>query len=152
MTSYIHSESNMDMVLHNGHLLDVNRVCMILLNQEMYLLLIRSHSLTGCLQELQSSSYAPVYNVLKSATSLKEASDVVLHKFESPADQSSAVEAKRASMGQNWYNKYAGAAGKGGFGVKFLRTLNKIMGGKGGINAVLNRYERWERFFCCRCT
>lgn len=93
------------------------------------------------LQELQSSSYAPVYNVLKSATSLKEASDVVLHKFESPADQSSAVEAKRASMGQNWYNKYAGAAGKGGFGVKFLRTLNKIMGGKGGINAVLNRMK-----------
>ena len=93
------------------------------------------------LQELQSSSYAPVYNVLKSATSLKEASDVVLHKFESPADQSSAVEAKRASMGQNWYNKYAGAAGKGGFGVKFLRTLNKIMGGKGGINAILNRMK-----------
>ena len=93
------------------------------------------------LQELQSSSYAPVYNVLKSASSVKEASDVVLHKFESPADQSSAVESKRASMGQNWYNKYAGSAGKGGFGVKFLRTLNKIMGGKGGINAVLNRMK-----------
>ena len=93
------------------------------------------------LQELQSSSYAPVYNVLKSASSVKEASDVVLHKFESPADQSSAVESKRASMGQNLYNKYAGSAGKGGFGVKFLRTLNKIMGGKGGINAVLNRMK-----------
>lgn len=93
------------------------------------------------LQELQSSSYAPVYNVLKSASSVKEASDVVLHKFESPADQSSAVESKRASMGQNWYNKYAGSAGKGGFGVKFLRTLNKIMGGRGGINAILNRMK-----------
>ena len=93
------------------------------------------------LQELQSSGYSPVYNVLKSASSVKEASDVVLHKFESPADQSSAVESKRASMGQNWYNKYAGSAGKGGFGVKFLRTLNKIMGGKGGINAVLNRMK-----------
>ena len=91
------------------------------------------------LQELQSSSYSPVYNALKSATSVKEASDVVLHKFEAPADQSGAVEQKRASMGQNWYNKYAGAAGKGGFGVKFLRTLNKVMGGKGGINTILNR-------------
>lgn len=93
------------------------------------------------LQELQSSSYSPVYNVLKSASSVKEASDAVLHKFEAPADQSSAVEQKRASMGQNWYNKYAGSAGKGGFGVKFLRKLNKIMGGKGGINTILNRLK-----------
>lgn len=91
------------------------------------------------LQELQSSSYSPVYNVLKSASSVKEASDVVLHRFEAPADQSGAVEQKRASMGQNWYNKYAGSSGKGGFGVKFLRKLNKIMGGKGGMNTILNR-------------
>lgn len=95
------------------------------------------------LQELQSSSYSSVLSTLKSATSVSEASNVVLHKFEAPADQSSAVEQKRASMGQAWYNKYAAASGsKGGFGVRFLRNLNKIMGGKGGINKILESINK----------
>ena len=57
-------------------------------------------------KELQG--YKEVLETLKKATSVREASDSVLLKFERPADQSKAVQAKRAEYGQNYYNKYAG--------------------------------------------
>lgn len=62
-----------------------------------------------------------VLSVLKTATSIRTASDKVLHDFESPADQSTSVEASRASMGQAWYDKYSGSTpgplpGEGGGG------------------------------------
>lgn len=43
---------------------------------------------------------------LKATTSVREASDLVLHKFEEPADQSEAVEVKRAGYGQTYYDKF----------------------------------------------
>lgn len=43
---------------------------------------------------------------LKATTSVREASDLVLHKFEQPADQSEAVEVKRAGYGQTYYDKF----------------------------------------------
>lgn len=95
------------------------------------------------LQELQTS-YPSVYSALKSASSLQEASNVVLHDFEAPRDQSASVEAERASYGESFYNMYSGGSGKGrrrrlhkfldlikgGFGLgHFLR--NKLRGGRG---------------------
>ena len=56
-------------------------------------------------QEL-SSSYAGVLKVLKSAKSVREASDVVLLKFEKPKNQSESVQIKRAEYGQKYYDKY----------------------------------------------
>ena len=56
-------------------------------------------------KELQGKK--AVLNTLKNATSVKEASDIVLTKFERPADQSDAVKAKRESLGIQFYNKYA---------------------------------------------
>ena len=56
-------------------------------------------------KELQGKK--AVLNTLKNATSVKEASDIVLTKFERPADQSDAVKAKRESFGIQFYNKYA---------------------------------------------
>lgn len=53
------------------------------------------------------SSYKHVYDVLISATSIREASDVVLKKFEIPADQSENMCKLRASYGQSYYDKYA---------------------------------------------
>ena len=53
------------------------------------------------------NSYPSVYNVLVNATSIREASDTVLHDFERPADQSEAVEVNRANLGQVVYNTYA---------------------------------------------
>lgn len=54
-----------------------------------------------------SESYASVLTTLKNATSVKEASDAVLTKYEVPADQSDSVKSKRAEYGQKYYDTYA---------------------------------------------
>lgn len=56
---------------------------------------------------LLKESYAGVWQTLMNATSVRQASDAVLLKFERPADQSVAVQNKRAGFGQTYYNKYA---------------------------------------------
>ena len=58
------------------------------------------------LKEL-STSYKSVLSVLKNATSVREASDIVLKKFEVPANMGTSVQEKRASYGQKYYDKYA---------------------------------------------
>ena len=65
--------------------------------------------------ELQNS-YKGVLSILKSATSIRQASDKVLHDFENPADQSESVEVKRASMGSAIYNELTGTGGGGSGG------------------------------------
>lgn len=55
-----------------------------------------------------STSYKSVLSTLKNATSILEASNAVLFKFENPADQSVRVQNLRASFGQKFYDKYAG--------------------------------------------
>ena len=59
-------------------------------------------------QEL-TTSYKGVLNSLKAATSVREASDIVLTKFESPADQSESVKQTRASYSQAFYDKFSGS-------------------------------------------
>ena len=56
-------------------------------------------------QELQS--YKSVFNTLKTAGSVLEASNAVLLNYERPADQSASVQAKRAEYGQTYYDRYA---------------------------------------------
>ena len=56
--------------------------------------------------ELQG--YKSVISTLKGAESVRAASDAVLLGFEKPADQSEAVQKKRAEYGEAYYNKYAG--------------------------------------------
>ena len=58
-------------------------------------------------KELQG--YTSVLNTLKSATTVKVASDAVLTGYERPADQSDAVKEKRAGYGQKYFDMYAGA-------------------------------------------
>lgn len=58
------------------------------------------------LYELRSG-FSSVLNVLMNAESVREASDAVLLRFECPLDSSSAVQIKRANMGQKYYNLYA---------------------------------------------
>ncbi|MBR1485672.1 MAG: hypothetical protein IJ597_00260 [Synergistaceae bacterium] len=56
-----------------------------------------------------SEGYQSVINALKNATSIREASDVVLKQFERPYDQSESACAYRASLGENIYSElYAG--------------------------------------------
>lgn len=57
-------------------------------------------------KELKESYTNSVYNVLKTATSVQEASDAVLMNFERPYNAAS-YKARRAEMGQVYYNKYA---------------------------------------------
>lgn len=56
-------------------------------------------------QEL-CQSYSNVVSVLKSAKSVREASNSVLLNFERPADQSISVQDRRTSEGQKFYDKY----------------------------------------------
>ena len=56
-----------------------------------------------------SESYPAVLVVLRTATSVFEASNSVLLNFEKPANQSSAVQKKRAEFGQKFYEKYTNA-------------------------------------------
>lgn len=51
--------------------------------------------------------YSTVWETLKSATSILEASNAVLLKFERPADQSTNMQSKRAAAGQKYYDAYA---------------------------------------------
>lgn len=60
------------------------------------------------IQELEQS-FSAVIAMLRKATSVKEASDCVLLKFERPADQSEAAKQRRAGYGQKYYDKFAGA-------------------------------------------
>ena len=61
------------------------------------------------LKELQES-YGSVLKVLKTATSIREASDVVLKKFEIPANTGESVCAGRAARGQRFYENYVKGA------------------------------------------
>lgn len=54
-----------------------------------------------------TEGYKGVLATLKAATSVREASDCVLTKFERPADQSETVQVKRAGYGQTYFGKYA---------------------------------------------
>lgn len=54
-----------------------------------------------------NQGYKNLLNFLKTTNSVSEASNQVLLQFERPADQSVAVQQKRASYGQLYYNKYS---------------------------------------------
>lgn len=62
------------------------------------------------MKELRDS-FPVVLAVLKTAKTVREASDAMLLKFERPADQSEAAKTRRASYGQKYFDKYAGKAG-----------------------------------------
>lgn len=57
--------------------------------------------------EMQSSTYKKMMTTLKSATSVRQASDVFLLDFERPANQSESVKVKRAEYGMSYYKKNA---------------------------------------------
>lgn len=61
----------------------------------------------GFLYKELSGSYASVLSELKNAKTVLAASNAVLTKFERPADMGTAVQNKRASFGQKYYDKYA---------------------------------------------
>lgn len=72
------------------------------------------YSSIGCIElacdylwwELENS-YPSVLNTLKNASSVRQASDCVLHDFEAPADQSESMELLRSGYGEGYYDTYA---------------------------------------------
>ena len=57
-------------------------------------------------QEL-STSYSQLLKILKTTSSVEEASNLVITQFERPADQSSAALQRRAAYSQQFFNSYA---------------------------------------------
>lgn len=57
-----------------------------------------------------NTSFLAVWETCKQATSVLEASNAMLLKFERPADQSTSVQKQRASYGQMFYDKYVKSA------------------------------------------
>ena len=73
-------------------------------------------------QEL-CTGYKGVLAVMKSAKSVREASDVLLTQYERPADQSEEVKVKRAGYGRKYYEKYVRASAQDGGGNMSNSTL-----------------------------
>ena len=59
-----------------------------------------------------TEGYPAVMVVLKEAETIREASDAVLLWYERPADQSDAVQVKRAGYGEGYLKKFGSAAEK----------------------------------------
>ena len=53
------------------------------------------------------STYSRVLSVLKSAASVREASDAVMISYEKPANQSEENQIRRAKLGQSFFDEYA---------------------------------------------
>lgn len=83
-----------------------------------------------------SESYPSVLNTLKTATSVLEASNAVLLKFECPADQSVSMQNKRAAYGQSYYNKYAKKGSNATMAVKTYQENSKVQ-----LSKNFNSYE-----------
>ncbi len=56
--------------------------------------------------KMMKEQYTAIWKVLTTAKTVREASDAVLLKFERPADQSEAVQVKRAAYGEEFLSKY----------------------------------------------
>ena len=74
-----------------------------------------------------SESFPAVLKVLKTAASIREASDAVLLQFEKPKDQSEAVRKKRASYGQQYAELYEESK-EGGSGMTETQARQKVVG------------------------
>ena len=78
-----------------------------------------------------TESYKPVLAVLKSAQTVRQASDAVLSGYERPADQSLSVQEKRAAYGEIYLERYAGKAADVPYKVKVSISDLNIRKGPG---------------------
>lgn len=95
-----------------------------------------------------------LYNTLKKATSVKQASDAFMVQFENPYDKSENAKSKRASYGMIYFNKYnndnsnSQQGGNTPMGVKTYQETDRVQ-----LSKNFNSYE----FRCglgrgCACT
>lgn len=91
------------------------------------------------LKELYTNS---VYNVLRKATSILEASNAVLLNFERPANMGASVQATRARYGQTYYDRYASDASSNKTEVKGMIEFKK------GDSAQISKNFQYKEFDC----
>lgn len=91
------------------------------------------------------NGYKGVLNGLKSASSVKEASDIVITQFERPKDQSDTAKNKRASLGQAIYDKYIKEVNKKMYERQKVVDLVKSWDGKkesdGSYKSIIDIYN-----------
>lgn len=71
-----------------------------------------------------SGNYKTAWNAVIHAKSIREASDVVMARYEKPATQTEAAKQKRANYGQKYYDLYASGV-KPVVGKKIVRITKK---------------------------
>lgn len=91
-------------------------------------------------KELKESYTNSVYNVLKTATSVQQASNAVLMNFERPLNAAS-HKTKRAEMSQVYYNKYANTT------TKFKEEYSMIEFEKGRSDKIAKNFQ-YKEFDC----
>ena len=104
-------------------------------------------------REMQTD-FKSVWNTLLSASSVREASDAVLLKYEKPANQSEENQERRASFGQKYFDSY----GKEGDGMDPQKVISIASGEVGYLekasnkdlddktaNAGINNYTKYAR-------
>lgn len=103
------------------------------------------------LKELQES-YTGVLNILRTTESIREASDVVLKKFEMPDNTSESVCAGRAARGQKFYDNYAkGETNMAVTAKDIIKTAKTYIGCKEAdgshkkIIDIYNGHKPWAR-------
>lgn len=85
-----------------------------------------------------NGEFLKVLNKLKDATSVRMASNEVLHNFERPTDQSTSVEQKRYEYGLYYYNLFA----KGSGGSEGPDTPDEPSGGNAGGDATMKKLSK----------
>lgn len=93
-------------------------------------------------KELKESFTNSVYNILKKATSVLEASNAVLLNFERPTNMSASVQATRAKYGQTYYDRYAFGASSNKSEVKGMIEFKK------GDSAQISKNFQFKEFDC----
>jgi hypothetical protein len=78
-----------------------------------------------------NTAYKTVLSALQSAKSVREASDIVLTKFEIPRDQSEAVKIKRAELGQKFYDQFATGEGFKPYVARVTAAILNVRKGPG---------------------
>lgn len=89
-----------------------------------------------------TESYAYVVSALKLATTVREASDIFMTKFESPANQSESAKAGRAKLAQMYYDKYANQKGGAAKKMKILLISGHGAGDSGATATIDGKFYR----------
>lgn len=86
------------------------------------------------------AGYPTVLQTLKTAKTVREASDAVMLNYERPANQSEENQVKRASRGQTFFDKYAGGGSGLPYQVRVSITDLNIRSGPGTNYAKTGKY------------